>query len=103
MRVGRAALVLGTTALAGTALALAITGSVILLDIHGDVASATLVDGWGHRQQLASLGVGYVGVPKVEGTVEITCVSGNIFRSGYVTPGAPMWQRMAGKGNCSTR
>lgn len=103
MRIHRAALVLGATALAGTALALAIAGSVILLDPHRDVASATLVDGWGHRQQLASYGVGYVGVPKIEGTVEITCVNGKVIRSGYVTPGARMWQRMGRKGDCSTR
>jgi hypothetical protein len=102
MRIRRAALVLGATALAGTALALAVAESVILLDTNGEVASVTLVDGWGHRQQLVSLGVGYVGVPKVEGTVEITCVNGKVIRSGYVTPGAPMWQQMGRKGDCST-
>jgi hypothetical protein len=57
--------------------------------------------GGGHRQKLASFGVGYIGVPKVEGTVEIACVSGKVVRSGYVTPGAPMWQRIRRKGDCS--
>jgi hypothetical protein len=103
MRIRRTASVLGVTALAGTALALAIAGSVILLDLHGEVASATLVDGWGHRQQLASIGIGHVGVPKVEGELEITCVNGEVIRSGYVTPGAPMWLRMGPRGNCLTR
>jgi len=103
MRIQRAALVSGATALVGTALTLAITGSAILFDPHSEVASATLVDGWGRRQQLASLGFGYVGVPKVEGAVEIKCVSGKVIRSGYVTPGASMWQRMGRKGSCSTR
>jgi hypothetical protein len=42
-------------------------------------------------------------VPKVEGTVEIKCVNAKVIRSGYVSPGAPMWQRMGRKGDCSTR
>ena len=103
MGIYRVAVVLGALALAGTALAVAIAGSVVLYDPHGEVASATLVDGWGHRQQLAYLGFGYAGVPKIEGTVEITCVDGEIVRSGYVTPGAPMWQQMGRKGDCSAR
>jgi hypothetical protein len=103
MRIHRAALVLGALFLAGTALALAVAGSVVLFDPHSEVASATLVDGWGHRQQLTSVGIGYIGIPKVEGTVEITCANRKVIRSGYVTPGAPMWQRMGRKGDCSTR
>jgi hypothetical protein len=99
----RAALVLGALFLTGTALAIAIAGSVILFDPHGEVASATLVDGWGHRQQLASVGFGYVGIPKVEGAVEITCANYKVIHIGYVTPGMSMWQRMGRKGDCSTR
>jgi hypothetical protein len=103
MRVQRAVLASVATVLAGTTLALAMAGSVVLYDPHGEVASATLVDGWKQRQQLASVGFGYFGVPNIEGTVEIKCANGKVIRSGYVTPGAPMWQRMGRKGDCSTR
>lgn len=103
MRIRRAASVSGAIALTGGTLALAIAGSVALFDPHREVASATLVDGWGHRQPLASLGFAHVGVPQVEGTVEIRCVNGKVILSGYVTPGAPMGQRMGRKGDCSTR
>ena len=103
MRIRRPALLAVSTVLAASALAFAFKGSVILFDPRREVASATLIDNWGQRQQLASMGVGYVGVPKVEGTVEITCATGKVIRSGYVTPGAPMWQRMGRKGDCSTR
>jgi hypothetical protein len=42
-------------------------------------------------------------VPRLEGTAEIECINGKLIRSGYVTPGTPMWQRMGEKGECSTR
>ena len=103
MRIRRAAFVSGAIVLTGSMLSLAIAGSVVLFDPHREVASATLVDGWGHRQPLASLGFAHVGVPKVEGAVEIKCVNAKVIRSGYVTPGAPMWQWMGRKGDCSTR
>lgn len=103
MRVRRPALLAGATVVAAIALALTFTGSVILFDPHREVASATLVDGWGKRQHLMSVGVGFVGVPKVEGAVEITCVNGKTFRSGYVTPGTSMWERMGRKCDRSAR
>jgi hypothetical protein len=86
-----------------SALALMFTGSVVLLDPHREVASAQVVDGWGQRQELAPVGIAFVGVPRLEGTVEIRCRSGKVIRSGYVTPGAPMWQQMGQEGECSTR
>ena len=84
------------------ALWLLFAGSVVLFDPHGEVTSAELVDGWGTRQKLANLGIAFVGVPRVEGTVEIRCSKGKVIRSGYVTPGVPTWQRMAQQGTCST-
>lgn len=88
--------------MAATTLALMFTGSVVLLDFHRKVASAQVIDGWGQRQELAHVGIAYLGVPKLEGTVQITCANGKVVRSGYVTPGAPMWQQMGQKGQCST-
>lgn len=103
MRVRRIALLSIATTSVASALALVFTGSVVLLDPHREVASAHVIDGWGQRQELAPLGIAYVGVPKLEGTVEIRCVNGKVVRSGYVTPGAPMWQRMRQGVECSTR
>lgn len=78
---------------------LAVTGSVVLFDPHREVASAQLVDGWGHRQPLLNLAFLRVGVPRLEGAVQITCRSGKVVEGGYVTPGAPTWQKM-GEADC---
>ena len=78
-------------------------GSVSLFDPYGEVTSADIVDGWGKRQRLTDLRFAFVGVPHLEGTVEIKCSDGKVIRSGYVTPGVPTWQRMGQQGECSTR
>src|SRR5687768_5225229 len=75
-----------------SATALAFTGSVILVDPQREVASAHVIDGWGHRQELAFIGFAFVVVPGIEGAIEIRCANGKVVRSGYVTPGAPTWQ-----------
>jgi hypothetical protein len=103
MRVRRIALLSVAAIVVASALSLLFKGSVVLLDPHLEVASAQVIDGWGQRQNLISVGIAYVGVPRLEGTVEIRCIDGEVSRSGYVTPGAPMWQRMGQKGECSTR
>ena len=75
---------------------LAVTGSVVLFDPDGEVASAELVDGWGHRQPLLNLAFLRVGVPTIEGEIRITCRSGRVVKGFYVTPGAPTWQKIGG-------
>jgi hypothetical protein len=77
-------------------------GSVVLVDLHRKVASASLVDGWGRQQKLVYVGFAYVGFPELEGTVKIQCNDGTTVRSGYVTPGAPMWQAMRKDSECTT-
>jgi hypothetical protein len=101
MRVRRLALLVGGT-VAIAALWLMVTGSVVLFDPHQEVLSAELVDGWGKRQRLTTLRFAHVGVPRLEGTVDIRCSTGKVTKSGYVTPGAPTWQRMGKQGECST-
>jgi hypothetical protein len=79
---------------------LAFSGSVVLLDPSRQVSSAQLIDGWGHKQPLLNLTYVRVGVPKIEGTVQIHCKNGKVTERGYVTPGAPTWHRL--DGGCST-
>lgn len=102
MRTRRVGLLAAAAILIASVVTLLFTGSVVLFDLHDKVASAHLVDGWGHRQDLATVGFAYVAVPHLEGTVEIKCKDGTTVRSGYVTPGAPMWQSMRKERACST-
>jgi len=93
MRLKRLMLIVGgcLVVAAGT---LAITGSVVLFDPQRQVASAQLVDGWGHDQPLLNLAYVRVGVPRIEGAVQITCKNGRVGDGNYVTPGAPTWQKI---------
>ncbi|WP_028969620.1 hypothetical protein [Sphingomonas sp. URHD0057] len=79
---------------------LAFTGSVVLLDPSRKVNSAQLIDGWGHKQPLLNLAYVRVGVPRIEGAVQISCKNGKVVERGYVTPGAPTWQKLGD--TCST-
>jgi hypothetical protein len=79
---------------------LALTGSVVLLDPSRQISSAQLVDGWGHKQPLLDLAYVRVGVPKIEGAVQINCKNGKVVERGYVTPGVPTWQKL--DNSCST-
>jgi hypothetical protein len=79
----------------------AILGSVVLFDPHRRVASAKLIDGWGHVQPLHNLGYLRVGIPKIEGAVQITCTNGKVIERGYVTPGAPTWLKIDHTIGCS--
>lgn len=101
MRVRRIALLSVAAIVVASALSLMFKGSVVLLDPHRAVASAQVIDGWGQRQNLTSVGIAYVGVPRIEGTLEIRCIDGKVSRGGYVTPGAQMWERMGQKDDCS--
>ena len=93
----------GGALLAVAAAALLFTGSVVLFDPHRQVASAQLIDGWGHKQPLLNLAYLRVGVPKIEGAVQITCKNGKVIERGYVTPGLPTWQKVDDAFGCSTR
>jgi hypothetical protein len=84
------------------AAALFVSGSVVLLDSKREVASAHLIDGWGHKHALLNLVYLYVGLPSVEGAVQISCKNGSIVERGYVTSGIHTWQKMDGTGRCST-
>jgi hypothetical protein len=70
---------------------LTFTGSVVLFDPHRQLASAELIDGRGHKQPVLNLGYLRVGVPRIEGGVQITCKNGKVIERGYVTPGAFTW------------
>ena len=74
-------------------------GSVVVFDAGQQVASAQLVDGWGHRQPLQDLGFSHVGVPKIEGVVQIVCKNGKVIDYGYVTPRLHTWA-MDALGRC---
>jgi hypothetical protein len=102
MRFGRLSLVVVGGCFVVGAATLTFTGSVLLFDPQREVASAQLVDGWGHKQPLFNLAYLRVGVPKVEGAVQITCKNGSVVERGYVTPGGHTWQKMGGKKDCST-
>lgn len=94
MRLKRSILII-TGALVVASLTLGVTGSVVIFDPHRQVASAQLVDGWGHKQPLLDLAFLRLGVPKLEGAVHIDCKSGRIVKRGYVTPGAPTWEKVS--------
>jgi len=76
-------------------------GSVVLFDPERKVATAQLIDGSGHKQPLLNLAFLRVGVPRVEGAVQIACKNGSVIERGYVTPGLHTWQKMDGKDGCS--
>lgn len=78
---------------------LAVTGSVVILDLRQEVASAHVVDGWGRRQPLLNLAFLRLTLPRLEGAVRIICKSGGVVEGGYVTPGAPTWQKL-GEADC---
>ena len=73
---------------------LAFTGSVVLFDPQLQVASAQLIDGGGIKQPLLNLAYVRVGVPRIEGAVQITCKNGKAVDGNYVTPGASTWQKI---------
>jgi hypothetical protein len=100
MRVGRIGLLSAIAVCLASAATLVFTGSVVLFDPHQKLASAHLVDGWGHRQELAYIGIAYVGVPRLEGPIAIKCNNGKTGRFGYVTPGVSVWQSMSTGNNC---
>jgi len=87
-------IVAGCSVIAATILLF--TGSVIVVDPHRQLASAQLIDGWGHKQPLLNLVYLRVGVPRIEGAVQITCKNGRVIELAYVTPGAPTWVRALG-------
>jgi hypothetical protein len=97
----RRSLLVAGACLAVAAATLALTGSVVLFDPHREVASAQLIDGWGHKQPLLDLTYLRIGVPKVEGAVQITCKNRSTVERGYVTPGAHTWQKMDRNTGCS--
>ena len=86
----------------GLVVALGTTASPAALpffDPHREVASAQLIDGWGHKQPLLNLAFLRMGTPRLEGAVQITCRSGKVVEGGYVTPGVRTWQKM-GEADC---
>jgi hypothetical protein len=85
------------------AVTLVFTGSVLLLDPHGQIASAQLSDGAGRKQPLLNLGYLRVEVPDIEGGVQITCKNGSVILRGYVSPGVQTWLEMHGTSGCATR
>jgi len=93
MRLKRLILIVGGCLVVGAG-TLAVTGSVVLCDPQRQVASAQLVDGWGHKQPLLNLAYVRVGVPRIEGAVKITCKNGRVSEFSYVTPGAPTWEKI---------
>jgi hypothetical protein len=65
---------------------LRIAGSAVVVDETGEVASAAIVNGLGHRQPLYRLWPGYFyAIPKLEGEIEIRCHDGSRRSGGYVT------------------
>ena len=101
MSAKRTLLICGAVA-ATVAAVLLFTGSVVLLDSKGEVASARLIDGWGHKQPLLNLWYLRVALPRIEGAVQISCRNGREIQRGYVAPGIHTWQQMYGTGRCST-
>ena len=101
MRIRRVILIFGGCLLTAAA-ALALTGSVVLFDPQRHLGSAQLMDGWGHKQPLLNLVYLRVGVPRIEGAVQITCKNGKVIESGYVTPGMPTWLKIDQTIGCST-
>jgi hypothetical protein len=95
-------LALGATIIV-VAVTLLFTGSVVFFDPNREIVSAQIVDGFGRRQNLMNVGFAYVGLPKLEGSVQLKCAHGKTVRIGYVTPGASTWQRMGKNGECLPR
>jgi len=75
-------------------------GSVVVLDPSGQVSSAIITThDYRHTQSLIPLPGGvFFAIPRVEGTVEIRCKTGERNQSGYVT--SPLQTRLRVEPDC---
>jgi hypothetical protein len=82
---------------------LRIMGSVIVIDETGKVQDAFITDTRGKYQKLWQLSDRYFyTIPDLEGTIEIRCSGGKMFRHGYVTSYLDQKVRVISDGKCST-
>lgn len=90
--------------LAGLALAglayVGLFGLVVVHDETGAVTSAVLTDGRSEQALLRLPGDLFVGVPSLEGTVEVRCSNGARARRGYVTGYSRTLVRVIGSVPC---
>ncbi|WP_427963727.1 hypothetical protein [Altererythrobacter sp.] len=85
-----------------TAIYLEYRGLVIVHDETGMASNARLTNAE-EKQALSVLPLGYfVGIPSLEGGIEVLCSDGSRARGGYVTPHARTVVTVKGHGTCST-
>lgn len=77
-----------------------VSGSVIVHDRTGDVASAVLTNDHVERPLRRLPGGTFVGIPDFDGVVEVRCRDGSKDRSGYVTGGLHTSVRVVGSAPC---
>ncbi|WP_226698881.1 hypothetical protein [Qipengyuania gaetbuli] len=100
-KVSRASFVL-LAVLVIAAIFLEYRGLVIVHDETGMVSSARLTSAK-KKQPLSEIPLGYfVGIPALEGGIEVLCSDGSKVRGGYVTPHARTVVTVKGQGTCST-
>jgi hypothetical protein len=89
---------------AGLALAglsyIGLFGLIVVHDETGAVTSAVLTNGRSEQPLLRLPGGPFVGVPSLEGTVEVRCPSGARARWGYVTGYSRTFVRVIGSVPC---
>ena len=78
-----------------------IAGSVVVVDKTGEVASAVATTG-SYEQPLWHLPGGFfVGIPRLEGTIEVRCRDGTSRQMGYVTGHMHTWVKVVGDVPCA--
>ncbi|MEO1167377.1 MAG: hypothetical protein AAFW97_01570 [Pseudomonadota bacterium] len=78
----------------------AVAGVVIVHD-ETDTASAAVVTNDLVEQELTRFPGGYfIGIPDVEGSVEVRCIDNSVVRGGYVTPHLHTRVTVTGNGTC---
>jgi len=88
-------LVIGTGLLFATA-SLSFLGSIFVFD-SADVVEVAEMRGSLHRKRLANLGPVHFGVPgQFDGVLRVTCRSGVVDESGYLTPSVHAWVKVSG-------
>jgi len=78
-------------------LGVAIAGSIVVRDRTGEVTRAIVTNDRDSQRLLRLPGGAFVGIPLMEGVLEISCRDGSRHRQGYVTGHLHIWVKVEGR------
>ena len=90
-------LVCGLVVLVLLWLAITVAGSVVVRDRTGEVTSAVVTNDREEQPLYRLPGGVFVGIPQLEGVVEISCGDGSRHQQGYVTGHMHTWVKVEGR------